>query len=125
MLTVTERAGQELKGILSAHATDPKHVLRIEANAQGFNLWIGEVVEGDAVVGSQETAVLHVAPELGQALERISMVIDMVETNEGPHLVIYRGDEAVLEGCPSECDCGSECQAPENDCGGNCPAHGE
>ena len=125
MLTVTESAGQELKGILSAHATDPKHVLRIEANDQGFNLWIGEVVEGDAVVGSQETAVLHVAPELGQALERISMVIDMVETNEGPHLVIYRGDEAVLEDCQSECDCGGECQAPENDCGSNCPAHGE
>ena len=125
MLTVTERAGQELKGILSAHATDPKHVLRIEANAQGFNLWIGEVVEGDAVVGSQETAVLHVAPELGQTLERMSVIIDMVDTNEGPHLVINRGDE----GCPSECDCGSECQAPESDCGSNCGsncrAHGE
>ena len=125
MLTVTERAGQELKGILSAHATDPKHVLRIEANDQGFNLWIGEVVEGDAVVGSQETAVLHVAPELGQALEHISMVIDMVDTNEEPHLVIYRGDEPVLEGCPSGCDCGSECQAPDSDCGSNCRAHGE
>jgi len=125
MLTVTERAGQELKGILSAHATDPKHVLRIEANDQGFNLWIGEVVEGDAVVGSQETAVLHVAPELGQALEHISMVIDMVDTNEEPHLVIYRGDEPVLEDCPSGCDCGSECQAPDSDCGSNCRAHGE
>jgi hypothetical protein len=115
MLVVTDRAGQELRELLGANSTEPKHVLRIDYNVKGFIMWIGEEMEGDVLVGSEETAVLHASPQLSEVLERISMVVDCVDTNEGQRLVIYREEEGQPGECCTDCGCGCECDS-DSDC---------
>ena len=89
MLTITERAAQELKAILAAKATDPSHVMRIDTENDGFSLWLGPEVKGDSRVGSEETIILRVSPDLKKFLVKASLIIDCRDTPDGPRLIVY------------------------------------
>ena len=89
MLTITERAAQELKAILAAKATDPSHVMRIDTENDGFSLWLGPEVKGDSRVGSEETIILRVSPDLKKFLVKASLIIDCQDTPDGPRLIVY------------------------------------
>lgn len=93
MLTITQRAAQELKAILEANARDSNHVLRIDTECDGFSLWLGPEVEGDALAGSEDTVFLHVSPELNHFLVGASVIIDCRESSDGPRLVVFREDD--------------------------------
>jgi hypothetical protein len=89
LLTITERAAQELKAILAAKATDPSHVLRIDTENDGFSLWLGPEVKGDSLMGSEETVILRVSPELNRFMVKASLIIDCRDTTDGPRLIVY------------------------------------
>ena len=93
MLTITERAAQELKAILAAKATDPSHVMRIDTENDGFSLWLGPEVKGDSRVGSEETIILRVSPDLKKFLVKASLIIDCRDTPDGPRLIVYHEDD--------------------------------
>jgi Fe-S cluster assembly iron-binding protein IscA len=108
MLTVTERAAQELKEVLTAHATEPNQVLRLDASNEGFTLGVGQQVEGDHVVESEGTTVLHISAQLGLALASVDIVLDSIDTPDGPRLTVYRAEEVCEGGSMGQCDCGCE-----------------
>ncbi len=93
MLTITQRAAQELKAIVENDATDSNHVLRIDTESDGFSLWLGPEVEGDTLVGSEDTVFLRVSPELSRLLVKASVIIDCRESGDGPRLVVFREDD--------------------------------
>ena len=93
MLTITERAAQELKAILAAKATDTSHVMRIDTENDGFSLWLGPEVKGDSRVGSEETIILRVSPDLNKFLVKASLIIDCRDTPDGPRLIVYHEDD--------------------------------
>jgi Fe-S cluster assembly iron-binding protein IscA len=86
MLTVTERAAQELRAILVANATDPKQALRLQADASGLFMGLDWQQEGDEVVDSEGSAILLMTPELSLALA--DATIDCIDTTDGPRLTI-------------------------------------
>ncbi len=104
MINVTQTAAQELRQILAQNASDPKQVLRIDASSREFSLEIGWAREGDVVVETDGAAVLHIPSEMSQVLAGYDVVIDLVDTADGPQLTIYRAEECSYE--VSECDCG-------------------
>jgi hypothetical protein len=108
MLTVTESAARELKEVLTTHATDPNQVLRLDASSEGFSLGVGQPTEGDHVVESEGSAVLHISAQLGLALVSIDIVLDSIDTPDGPRLTVYRAEEVCEGGSPGQCDCGCE-----------------
>jgi uncharacterized protein YqkB len=89
LLTITERAAQELKAIMAAKATDPSHVMRIDTENDGCSLWLGPEVKGDSRVGSEETIILRVSPDLKKFLVKASLIIDCRDTSDGPRLIVY------------------------------------
>lgn len=93
MLTITQRAAEELRVITAANAADSSHVLRIDTESDGFSLWLGPEMEGDTVAGSKDTVLLRVSPELSRFLVEASVVIDCRDSADGPRLVVYREDE--------------------------------
>ena len=93
MLTITDSAAQELKTILAAKTTDPSHVLRIDTENDGFSLWLGPEVKGDSRMGSEETIILRVSPELKRFLVKASVIIDCRDTPDGPRLIVYHEDD--------------------------------
>jgi len=97
VLTITQRAAQELRAILESNAADPARVLRIDTECDGFSLWLGPEMEGDTMVGSEDTVLLRVSPELSRFLVDASVVIDCRESSEGPRLVVFREDDAPAE----------------------------
>jgi hypothetical protein len=100
LLTITQRAAEELRAITSANAADPSHVLRIDTESDGFSLWLGPEMEGDTVAGSEDTVLLRVSPELSEYLVEASVIIDCRESTDGPRLVVYREDEPQLHASP-------------------------
>lgn len=97
MLTITQRAAEELRVITAANAADASHVLRIDTESGGFSLWLGPEMEGDTVAGSEDTVLLRVSPELSKFLVEASVVIDCRDSADGPRLVVYREDEPQLD----------------------------
>ncbi len=93
MLTITESAAQELRAILEASAADSGHVLRIDTECDGFSIWLGPEMEGDTLVGSEDTVLLRVSPELSHYLVDASVIIDCRQSTDGPRLVVYREEE--------------------------------
>lgn len=93
MLTITQHAARELRAILEANAAGSDHVLRIDTECDGFSLWLGPEVEGDILVGSEDTIFLRVSPELSRFLVEGSLVIDCKESSDGPRLVVFREDD--------------------------------
>lgn len=93
MLTITDDAVRELRAILEANAAHPGHVLRIDTECDGFSIWLGPEMEGDALAGSEDTVLLRVSPELSDYLVDVSVIIDCRQSTDGPRLVVYREDE--------------------------------
>ena len=88
MLTVTERAAQELKGILQAHAAEPEQVLRLVREAQGFSLRLDKEGAGDEVVESEGATILLIDEQLSPIVD--GAVVDCIDTPEGPRLTITK-----------------------------------
>jgi len=89
MVTITQRAAQELKSIQVANAKDKKHVLRIDTESEGFSLWLGPAQKGDTVVGNEDTVLLRATPDLTKFLKETSVVIDCMDHPEGVRLIVY------------------------------------
>ncbi|MFC1928500.1 hypothetical protein ACFLUK_03290 [Chloroflexota bacterium] len=87
MITVTKRAKQELKRILSASVDNWYAGLRVISNSQG-GLGLGVDIEmpGDHVVVYEGSKVLLVEPALFSSLKGIA--IDIEDTGNGHKLVI-------------------------------------
>jgi Fe-S cluster assembly iron-binding protein IscA len=88
MLTVTERAAQELKGILEAHAVEPEQVLRLVRETQGFSLRLDKEGAGDEVVESEGATILLIDEQLSPIVD--GAVVDCIDTPEGPRLTITK-----------------------------------
>jgi Fe-S cluster assembly iron-binding protein IscA len=88
MLTVTERAAQELKEILQANATEPEQALRLIREAQGFSLQLDTASADDEVVESEGTNILLIDEQLSPIVD--GAVVDCVDTPEGPRLTITK-----------------------------------
>jgi Fe-S cluster assembly iron-binding protein IscA len=88
MVTVTERAAQELKEILEAQAVEPEQVLRLVREAQGFSLRLDKESAGDEVVESEGATILLVDEQLSPIVD--GAVVDCIDTPEGPRLTITK-----------------------------------
>jgi len=88
MVTVTERAKQELGRALSSSNVDSAELgLRLMLEAPGeFGLLLDEEKEGDQVVEHEGSKVLLVGEEISGLVN--GMTIDCEETAQGSHLVI-------------------------------------
>ncbi len=87
MVTVTERAKEVLRALLIDNSKDPEEGIRLVFSPSGqIGLTLDKPREGDQIVESEGSKVLLVAPETAIALP--GAVIDCVDTEEGPHLVI-------------------------------------
>ena len=93
IVKITQRAAETLKAIQAVNATDEKHVLRIDAEGEGYGLWLGPEQNGDTVVCSEETVLLRATPELAKLFRKTCMVIDCIEHEEGPRLIVYPEDD--------------------------------
>ena len=89
MVTVTERARQELKTVLTAKTDDPQIGLRLALQPpEQLGLVLDTEKEADQVVEHKEAKVLLIGQELAKLLETVT--IDCRETAEGPTLVISK-----------------------------------
>ena len=93
MVKITRSAAETLKAIQAVNATDEKHVLRIDAEGDGYGLWLGPEQKGDTVVGSEDTMFLRLTPDLTKLFRKTSMVIDCMDHEEGPRLIVYPEDD--------------------------------
>jgi Fe-S cluster assembly iron-binding protein IscA len=95
-MRVTARAAQELKHILEAHATEAEQILRLAPEPGGqLILTLDQAREGDEVVESEGSKVLAVGENIAWALE--SVVLDCVDTPQGPQLTLSREVEETEE----------------------------
>jgi hypothetical protein len=93
-LSVTLGAAEQLRAIQQGQSSDPSHVMRLEAESQGFSLWLGPEVAGDVVLGSEETYQLRVSPEQARYMAGENLIVDYWEASPmGPCLIVYREDE--------------------------------
>jgi len=87
MVTVTDRATQELRNILAEASPEEGQTLRLVARAEGgFAVGLDQVREGDEVVEAGGERVLVIASGLAETLK--GAVIDVQETEKGPKLTI-------------------------------------
>jgi len=93
LVKITKRAAETLRAIQAVNATDEKHVLRIDIEGEGYGLWLGPVQKGDTLVGSEDTVPLRATPDLTKLFRKTSMVIDCVDHEEGPRMVVYPEDD--------------------------------
>jgi len=93
MVKITQRAAETLKAIQAVNATDEKHVLRIDIEGEGYSLWLGPEQKGDTVVCGEDTVLLRATPDLTRFFRKASMVIDCMDHEEGPRLIVYPEDD--------------------------------
>ena len=91
MVAVTERAAEQLREMLAASATDPKQLVRLDADHHGFFLRVDLQQEGDDVLESGDTAILLITSRLNLAFA--DATVDCVDTPVGPRLTVLKGDE--------------------------------
>ena len=87
MISLTERAKQELRKILSEKVDWPEARLRLMDRGQG-KLGLGIDIEerGDQIIEYEGVKVLMVEPELASNLKEVTLDVD--DTPNGPELVI-------------------------------------
>jgi len=102
IVKITQRAAETLKAIQAVNATDEKHVLRIDAEGEGYGLWLGPEQKGDTVVCSEETVLLRATPDLIKLFKKTSVVIDCIDHEEGPRLIVYPEDNPPPELCKTK-----------------------
>ncbi len=105
MILITDNAAAELKGILAENTTDPDQVLRLDLDGDAISLGVGFGAEDDDVIQGEEGPLVHVSSELADILEPATMVIDCIDTPEGPQLTIYNASECSVDAC--DCGCHS------------------
>ena len=88
MISVTERAVQELGAMLVANATEEEQVLRLAGENEGFTLGLDCEREGDEVVRGEAGTILVIDSLLAQALD--GSTIDTTDTPQGTRLTISR-----------------------------------
>lgn len=87
MVTVTDRATEELRNILAEADTKPGQALRLVLRPGGdFGLGLDEEREGDEVVAADGEKILLIAREIADAVNEAT--IDTQDTEEGRRLVI-------------------------------------
>ena len=93
-VSITPGAAEQLRAIQKEYSSDPAHVLRIEAESQGFSLWLGPEVAGDVIVGSEDTYQLRVSSEQAEHMAGENLIVDFWrDCSAGPRLIIYREEE--------------------------------
>lgn len=92
MVAVTKRAAQQLREMLAANATDPKQLVRLDADHHGFFLRPDLQQEGDDVLESEGSAILLIAPKLNSAFA--DATVDCVDTPLGPRLTVLKGNDS-------------------------------
>mgnify|MGYP001065202451 CR=1 FL=1 len=93
-LNITPKAVEQLRSIQQENSSDPSHVMRLEAESEGFSLWLGPEVAGDRVLGSEETYQLRVSPEQAAHMAGENLIIDLWDGSPvGPCLIVYREEE--------------------------------
>ena len=93
MVKITQRAAETLKAIQAVNTTDEKHVLRIDIEGEGYSLWLGPEQKMDTVVCSEDTVLLRATPDVTKLFRKTSMVIDCMDHEEGPRLIVYPMDD--------------------------------
>jgi hypothetical protein len=93
LVKITQRAAEMLKAVQAVNATDEKHVLRIDIEGDGYSLWLGPEQKGDTVVCSEDTVLLRATPDLTKFFRKTSTVIDCIDHEEGPGLIVYPEDD--------------------------------
>lgn len=89
MVTVTERAAEELRGRLLAETSDPEVGFRLLPAADGtFVLILGTKLSGDEVVEYQGSKVLLIGIEYTRAFE--GLTVDCDDTPGGVTLFVRR-----------------------------------
>lgn len=88
-LAVTERAARQLRDVRETHISNERDVLRIDSESDGLSLSVGPRQEGDCLVGSEDTIVLHASAEAVHLLEERSMVMHCIDGR----LIIYAEDD--------------------------------
>ena len=92
MLSVTKRARDELKRMLTGKVDNPQAGLRLTADDSGqLGLIVDIETPDDQVVEHDGSKVLIVKNTLAADLEGIT--IDVKDTSEGPRLVIVKDSE--------------------------------
>jgi Fe-S cluster assembly iron-binding protein IscA len=87
MVTVTDRATQELRNILAEVTTKPGQALRLVARpGSDFGLGLDEEREGDEVVAADGEKILLIAREIADVVG--DATIDIQDTGKGHELVI-------------------------------------
>ena len=87
MITITERAKQELRRLLSQKVDWPEARLRLMDRGQG-RLGLGVDIEapGDQIIEYEGTQVLLIEPDL--AINYTGITLDVDDTPDGAELVI-------------------------------------
>ena len=93
MVKITRSAAETLKAIQAVNTTDEKHVLRIDIEGEGYSLWLGPEQKMDTVVCSEDTVLLRATPDVTKLFRKTSMVIDCMDHEEGPRLIVYPMDD--------------------------------
>jgi Fe-S cluster assembly iron-binding protein IscA len=89
MLSVTERAKERLKSILSSKVDNPQASLRLTATAHGeYGLRVDVEAPGDKVVKHKGIKVLVVESKLASKLDGVTL--DVEDTPDGPELAIFK-----------------------------------
>lgn len=86
MITVTERAKQELKSILIAIEADPEQGLRLLPTPHGFALTLDTELPGDQVVEYEGSKVLLIGMEYFGTFDKAT--VDCRDTEDGPVLFV-------------------------------------
>ena len=86
MITVTERAKQELKAILIAIGADLDKGLRLQPTRDGFALTLDTGLSGDQVVEYEGYKILLVGIEYSSIFDKAT--VDCRDTEDGPVLFL-------------------------------------
>ena len=92
MLTVTEKAKQELKKILLARSNDTNKSLRIQFKEPAqVGLVVDEEKEGDQVIQLGGMNILLIGEDVAQIFDGV--VLDVREDQNGSKLVVRKSDK--------------------------------
>jgi Fe-S cluster assembly iron-binding protein IscA len=95
MFKVSERAAEALHEALDANERDESDVFRLTASLEGVDLQIGEQQDGDQIITHGDRDVLAVQSDAADALD--GAVLDAVQTEAGPRLVLQGPDSTMAE----------------------------
>jgi len=92
MLTVTEKAKQELKKMLLNRSEDTNKALRIEFKEPAqVTLVVDEEKEGDQVIQLGDMNILLIGEDVAQIFDGV--VLDVREDQNGSKLVVRKSDK--------------------------------